>query len=84
MPVRGSGDRKPRLAAGGAQTATRHYFEACNIWLSWAFACGGVAEPERRALQATALLQGAMLQAVALADVTAFDQACEGFAGQFA
>jgi TetR/AcrR family transcriptional repressor of nem operon len=65
-------------------TATRHYFEACNVWLSRAFACGGVAEPERKALQATALLQGAMLQAVALADVTAFDQACEGFPGRFA
>ena len=82
MPVRGFGDRKPRLAVW---TATRHYFEACNIWLSQAFACGGVAEPERRALQVvTALLQGAMLQAVALADVTAFDEACEGFPGRFA
>ena len=65
-------------------TATRHYFESCNIWLSRAFACGGVAAPERRALQATALLQGAMLQAVALADVTAFDEACDGFPGRFA
>jgi TetR/AcrR family transcriptional regulator, transcriptional repressor for nem operon len=63
--------------------ATRHYFDACNKWLSRAFERAGVALPERKALQATALLQGAMLQAIALNDVAAFDAAWEGFAGQF-
>ena len=57
--------------------ATRRYFAACNDWLARAFACAGVAEPDRRALQLTALLQGAMLQAMALADLAAFDRVVE-------
>ncbi len=57
--------------------ATRDYFDACNTWLSRAFACAGVADPERRALQATALLQGAMLQAIALNDTATFDAASQ-------
>jgi TetR/AcrR family transcriptional repressor of nem operon len=64
-------------------TATRRYFDACNKWLSRAFDRGGVAQPDRTALQATALLQGAMLQAIALDDVAAFDAALEGFANRF-
>jgi TetR/AcrR family transcriptional regulator, transcriptional repressor for nem operon len=59
-------------------TATRHYFAACNDWLARAFTCAGVAEPHRRARRVTALLQGAMLQAIALGDVAAFDDAVEG------
>jgi TetR/AcrR family transcriptional regulator, transcriptional repressor for nem operon len=62
--------------------ATRHYFAACNDWLARAFACGGVAEPHRKALQLTALLQGAMLQALALGDVAAFDEAVDGLASR--
>jgi len=58
--------------------ATRHYFAACNDWLARAFTCARVAEPSRKALQLTALLQGAMLQAIALGDVAAFDEAVEG------
>jgi hypothetical protein len=34
--------------------------------------------PEQKALQVTALLQGAMLQALSLGDVAAFDAATEG------
>jgi TetR/AcrR family transcriptional regulator, transcriptional repressor for nem operon len=60
------------------QLATRRYFAACNDWLARAFACAGAAAPQRRALQLTALLQGAMLQAIALGDVAAFDAAAEG------
>lgn len=63
--------------------ATRRYFAACNDWLARAFACGLVAKPHRRALQLTALLQGAMLQAIALSDVAAFDEAVEGLPDQF-
>jgi TetR/AcrR family transcriptional regulator, transcriptional repressor for nem operon len=59
--------------------ATRKYFAACNDWLARSFARAGVAEPRRKALQLTALLQGAMLQAIALGDVGAFDGAVEGF-----
>jgi TetR/AcrR family transcriptional repressor of nem operon len=58
--------------------ATRHYFAACNDWLARAFASGRVVHPHRRALRMTALLQGAMLQAIALGDVAAFDDAVEG------
>jgi TetR/AcrR family transcriptional regulator, transcriptional repressor for nem operon len=63
--------------------ATRHYFAACNDWLAHAFASAGVAEPRRRALQLTALLQGAMLLAIALSDVSAFDEAVEGYTDAF-
>ena len=59
-------------------TATRHYFAACNNWLTRAFACAQVAEPRRKTLRLTALLQGAMLQAIALGDASAFDEAVEG------
>jgi TetR/AcrR family transcriptional repressor of nem operon len=62
--------------------ATRHYFVACNHWLSRAFARAGVDQPERKALQFTALLQGAMLQAVSLDDISVFDQAMS-IAGDF-
>lgn len=58
--------------------ATRRYFAACNDWLARAFACDGIAEPRRKALQMTALLQGAMLQALALGEVEAFDEAVGG------
>jgi TetR/AcrR family transcriptional regulator, transcriptional repressor for nem operon len=61
--------------------AARHYFNACNAWLRRAYACTGVADPERRALQATALLQGAMLQAIALDDAAAFDAASQELPG---
>jgi hypothetical protein len=62
--------------------ATQHYFVACNHWLSRAFACAGVEQPERKALQFTALSQGAMLQAVSLGDISVFDQAMS-IAGDF-
>jgi TetR/AcrR family transcriptional regulator, transcriptional repressor for nem operon len=58
-------------------TATRRYFSACNDWLARALACARIAEPRRKALQLTALLQGAMLQAIALVDLAAFDEATE-------
>jgi len=58
--------------------ATRHYFVACNDWLRRAFAHARVQHPERRALHITALLQGAMLQAVSLDDPAAFDTALRG------
>jgi TetR/AcrR family transcriptional repressor of nem operon len=58
--------------------ATRHYFAACNDWLARAFGCAGMAKPHRKALQLTALLQGAMLQAIALGDLAAFDAAVAG------
>jgi TetR/AcrR family transcriptional repressor of nem operon len=58
--------------------ATRRYFAACNDWLARALARARVAEPRRRALGLTALLQGAMLQAIALGDASAFDEAVEG------
>jgi TetR/AcrR family transcriptional regulator, transcriptional repressor for nem operon len=67
-----------RSLPSGVGSATRHYFEACNDWLARAFACAGLAEPHRRALRVTALLQGAMLQAIALGEVAAFDDAVEG------
>ena len=57
--------------------ATRHYFEGCNDWLTRAFSFARVAEPRRKALRLTALLEGAMLQAIALDDVAAFDEAVE-------
>jgi TetR/AcrR family transcriptional repressor of nem operon len=63
--------------------ATRHYFAACNDWLARAFATAGTAEPHSKALQLTALLQGAMLQAIALGDVAAFDEAVEGLFDSF-
>ena len=59
--------------------ATRRYFGACNNWLVLAFVRAGAAEPRRRALQVTALLQGAMLQAIVLGELAAFDGAVEGF-----
>ena len=62
--------------------ATQHYFVACNHWLSRVFARAGVEQPERKALQFTALLNGAMLQAVSLDDISAFDQAMS-IAGDF-
>ena len=55
--------------------AARAYFIACNDWLARAFGQAGVAEPKRRALETTALFQGAMLQAVSLGDVSAFEKA---------
>jgi TetR/AcrR family transcriptional regulator, transcriptional repressor for nem operon len=64
-------------------SATRRYFSACNDWLARAYVCARVAEPHRRALRLTALLQGAMLQAIALGDVAAFDEAVEGLPDPF-
>ena len=55
-----------------------YYFDACNDWLARAFSGDRVTEPRRRALQRTALLQGAMLLAIALDDIAAFDEAVEG------
>ena len=55
--------------------AARGYFVACNGWLAQAFAQAGAADPDRRAMEATALFQGAMLQAVSLDDVSAFEVA---------
>jgi TetR/AcrR family transcriptional repressor of nem operon len=57
--------------------ATQDYFVACNDWLRRAFARAQIAQPERKALRITALLQGALLQAIALGDVGAFDAALE-------
>jgi TetR/AcrR family transcriptional regulator, transcriptional repressor for nem operon len=59
--------------------ATQHYFIACNDWLHHVFARAHIEQPERKALQVTALLQGAMLQAIALEDVGAFDAALEAY-----
>ena len=56
-------------------TATRRYFEACNLWLRRALGTDGAADTEPVALEITALLQGAMLQAVILGDVATFDAA---------
>ncbi len=64
-------------------TATRRYFAACNDWLARALACARAADPHRKALRLTALLQGAMLQAIALDNVAAFDDATEGISGSF-
>ena len=58
---------------------TKHYFIACNDWLCRAFARAHIEQPERKAVQITALLQGAMLQAIALEDVIAFDAALEAY-----
>ena len=46
--------------------ATQHYFVACNDWLRRALVHSQIEQPERKAIQITALLQGAMLQAIAL------------------
>lgn len=62
--------------------ATRHYFAACNEWIRQAFAYAGVGEASRKAFRLTALLQGAMLQAIALDDVAIYDAALEGFSGE--
>ena len=59
--------------------ATQHYFMACNDWLRRAFARAHIERPERKALHVTALLQGAMLQAIALQDIKAFDAALEHY-----
>jgi TetR/AcrR family transcriptional regulator, transcriptional repressor for nem operon len=59
--------------------ATQHYFIACNDWLRRAFSRDQIEQPGRKALQVTALLQGAMLQAIALDDVKAFDAALERY-----
>lgn len=59
--------------------ATRHYFAACNEWIRQALACAGVEQASRKAFRLTALLQGAMLQAIAFDDVSVFDAALEGF-----
>jgi TetR/AcrR family transcriptional regulator, transcriptional repressor for nem operon len=59
--------------------ATQHYFIACNDWLRRAFAHAHIEQPERKAIQITALLQGAMLQAIALEDINAFDAALEPY-----
>lgn len=56
-------------------SAARGYFIACNDWLARAFGQAGVAEPKRRAMEVTALFQGAMLQAVSLDDVGVFEKA---------
>ena len=55
--------------------AARGCFTACNDWLARAFGQAGVTEPRRRAIETTALFQGAMLQAVSLDDVSAFEKA---------
>jgi TetR/AcrR family transcriptional regulator, transcriptional repressor for nem operon len=57
--------------------ATRDYFMACNDWLRRAFASAGAPQPERRAFAVTALLQGAMLQAISFDDVAVFDHATQ-------
>ncbi|MBM7047802.1 MULTISPECIES: TetR/AcrR family transcriptional regulator [Rhizobium] len=59
--------------------ATRHYFLACNEWLCQALVCADVGEPSRKAFRLTALLQGAMMQAIALDDLAVYDAALEGF-----
>ena len=59
--------------------ATRHYFKACNEWLCRVFVYAGIERPHQKAFRLTALLQGAMLQAMALDDVTVFDAALEEF-----
>ncbi|NEJ24132.1 hypothetical protein GR247_28830 [Rhizobium leguminosarum] len=59
--------------------ATRHYFAACNEWLCQALVHAGVGEPSRKAFRLTALLQGAMMQAIALDDLAIYDAALEGF-----
>lgn len=59
--------------------ATRHYFAAGNEWLSQALTHAGVAEPSRKAFRLTALLQGAMMQAIAFDDLAVYDAALEGF-----
>jgi TetR/AcrR family transcriptional regulator, transcriptional repressor for nem operon len=64
--------------------STRHYFAACNAWLALVFAHADLPRPEQRALRVTAILQGAMLQAIALDDVGAFDDALEGYAIELA
>jgi TetR/AcrR family transcriptional repressor of nem operon len=61
--------------------ATRHYFTACNEWLCRVFVYAGIEGPRQKAFRLTALLQGAMLQAIALDDVTVFDAALEEFHG---
>src|SRR5271156_5866656 len=60
---------------------TRHYFTACNEWLCPAFAYTGSEGPRQKAFRLTALLQGAMLQALARDDVAVFDAAVEEFHG---
>jgi len=55
--------------------AARGYFIACNEWLARAFGKAGVAESKRRAMEVTALFQGAMLQAVSLDDTGTFEKA---------
>jgi TetR/AcrR family transcriptional repressor of nem operon len=67
-------------AVGGA---TQRYFAACNAWLAVVFARASLPRPEKKALRFTAILQGAMLQAIALNDVGAFDDAVEGYASEF-
>ena len=63
---------------------TRQFFAACNDWLYRVFAAADVPRPEQRALQVTALLQGAMLQALSFGDIAAFDGAAEGLASLLA
>jgi TetR/AcrR family transcriptional repressor of nem operon len=59
--------------------ATQHYFVTCNEWLRLAMVQAGVDEPGQKAYRLTALLQGAMLQAMGFGDVAVFDAALEGF-----
>jgi TetR/AcrR family transcriptional regulator, transcriptional repressor for nem operon len=61
--------------------ATRHYFAACNEWIRRALAYAGSEGAPGKAVRLTALLQGAMLQAIAFDDVAVYDAAVEGFHG---
>jgi TetR/AcrR family transcriptional repressor of nem operon len=63
--------------------AARGYFTASNGWLARAFGQAGVAEPKRRAMETTALFQGAMLQAVSLDDASAFEKAVKELGKSF-
>jgi TetR/AcrR family transcriptional repressor of nem operon len=83
MCLGGAFATEARSLPSPVRSATRRYFAACNDWLARAFTCARVEEPHRRALQLTALLQGAMLQAIALGDVAAFDEAVEGLPDKF-
>ena len=74
MPRGRSGDAGERSAAGGGHRDPT-LFRGRNLWLRRALGTGGAADTEPVALEITALLQGAMLQAVILGDVATFDAA---------
>ncbi|WP_093235177.1 TetR/AcrR family transcriptional regulator [Sinorhizobium sp. NFACC03] len=55
------------------RTAVRDFFDGCNEWLRGAAVSSGAENPEAIALHVTALLQGALIQAVALDSVESYD-----------